>query len=305
MSVVVAGRRTAVRLAHPLYGEVLRARMPPLRLRRIQHELADIVEGHGSRRREDVVQVALWRVESGGRVAGDQLLRAARLALAGHDPHLAMRLIDAWPEDDDTGAFARAEVLAEAYDLLGQHDDVERVVTAALAAGAHRCRAQRAQSPPGADPLLVAARPRRCARRAGRGIATSCATPTSSARIQGRRALLLADAGRPAEALEVLDTIVVHRDARGQRRAGHGTGGEPAQRRPPRRGRRACRGRAAELQTTLPGWQARRGMSGHLVNEAHALAYSGRYAEARQLVEPAAEQARAANAIGRRGCGSR
>ena len=39
-------------------------------------------------------------------------------------------------------------------------------------------------------------------------------------------------------------------------------------------------------------------MSGHLVNETHALAYSGRYAEARQLVEPAAEQARSANATG-------
>jgi DNA-binding CsgD family transcriptional regulator len=34
------------------------------------------------------------------------------------------------------------------------------------------------------------------------------------------------------------------------------------------------------------------------VNEAHALAYSGRYREARRLVEPAAEQARSANAIG-------
>ena len=86
VSLVVTGRRTAVRLAHPLYGEVLRARMAPLRLRRIQHELADVVEGHGSRRREDVVQLALWRIESGGRVAGDQLLQAARLALAGHDP---------------------------------------------------------------------------------------------------------------------------------------------------------------------------------------------------------------------------
>ncbi len=45
VSVVVADRRTALRLAHPLYGEVLRARMPPLRLRRIQQELADVVEG--------------------------------------------------------------------------------------------------------------------------------------------------------------------------------------------------------------------------------------------------------------------
>ena len=76
VTVVTSGRRTAVRLAHPLYGEVLRARLPPLRLRRIQQQLADLVEAHGARRREDVVQVALWRVASGGRVPGDQLLQA-------------------------------------------------------------------------------------------------------------------------------------------------------------------------------------------------------------------------------------
>ena len=38
-------------------------------------------------------------------------------------------------------------------------------------------------------------------------------------------------------------------------------------------------------------------MAGHLVNEAHALAYSGRYAAARELVEPAAARARAAGAL--------
>ena len=56
--------------------------------------------------------------------------------------------------------------------------------------------------------------------------------------------------------------------------------------------------RSAANHAALPGWLARRGIAVHLVNEAHALAYSGRYGEARQLVEPAAEQARAANAIG-------
>ena len=43
--------------------------------------------------------------------------------------------------------------------------------------------------------------------------APSCADPDELGLIQGRRALLLADAGRPADALEVLDTIVVQHDA--------------------------------------------------------------------------------------------
>jgi DNA-binding CsgD family transcriptional regulator len=48
----------------------------------------------------------------------------------------------------------------------------------------------------------------------------------------------------------------------------------------------------------LPGWMARRGIAQHLVNEAHALAYTGRYIEARQLLEPAVERALATSAMG-------
>jgi DNA-binding CsgD family transcriptional regulator len=296
VSVVVADRRTALRLAHPLYGEVLRARMPPLRLRRIQQELADVVESHGARRREDVVQLALWRIASGGRVAGDQLLRAARLALAGHDPHLAMQLIGALPGDDETSSFARAEVLAEAHDMLGQHDDVERVVSAALA-----------------QELTDAERGSLSRRLAGtrfssrRDLAGALEAldeahglvddPDERGALQGRRAMLLADAGRPAEALEVLDSIRVPGDARAQVELAsartvsllsvgrHAEAAELAR-------------RSASDHAALPGWLARRGIAVHLVNEAHALAYSGRYGRARQLVEPAAEQARAANAMG-------
>jgi DNA-binding CsgD family transcriptional regulator len=296
VSVVVTNRRTAVRLAHPLYGEVLRARMPPLRLRRIQHELADIVEGHGARRREDVMQVALWRVESGGRVAGDQLLQAARLALAGHDPELAKRLIAAWPEGDDSGAAARAEVLAEAHHLLGQHDDVERVVCEALchqltdaqrSALVRRLARTRFSSQGDFDGALAALDE----------ALVLMSDPDEIALIEGRRALLYADAGRPAEALAVLDSMGVHRDtvanvelavARAVSLLSLGRFTESLE----------MSRRAVVMQKALSGWQARRGMSGHLVNEAHALAYGGRYTEARQLVEPAVAQARTANAMG-------
>ena len=130
VTVVTSGRRTALRLAHPLYGEVLRERLPPLRLRRIHQQLADLVEAHGARRREDVVQVALWRVASGGQVPGDRLLRAARLALVGHDPALAVRLVTAAADDDAVTPGERAEVLVEAHAMQGHDDEVERVVAA-------------------------------------------------------------------------------------------------------------------------------------------------------------------------------
>jgi hypothetical protein len=206
VSVVVAERRSALRLAHPLYGEVLRARMPPLRLRRIQQELADVVEGHGGRRREDVVQVALWRIASGGHVAGAQRLRAARLALAGHDPDLAMRLIgdDTGPNSgtgaDDDGRFARAEVLAEAHDMLGQHDDVERVVGDALAldlTDAQRGSLSRRL----ATTRFSSRRDLAGALDALDAAQRVLSDPTEIGALQARRAMLLADAGRPAQAL--------------------------------------------------------------------------------------------------------
>ena len=54
----------------------------------------------------------------------------------------------------------------------------------------------------------------------------------------------------------------------------------------------------AALQADLPGWLARRGIALHLVNEGHALGYSGRFREARALLEPASDRARATNAMG-------
>src|SRR5262249_9550692 len=129
VTATTTGRRTTLRLAHPLYGEVLRGRLRPLRRRRIYQQLADMVEAAGARRREDVVQMALWRVASGGRVAGPQLLQAARLARAGGTPDLAVELLAT--ADGSVRAGERAEVLAEAHALQGRHDDVERVVAGA------------------------------------------------------------------------------------------------------------------------------------------------------------------------------
>ena len=129
IAVVTSGRRAAVRLTHPLYGEVLRAGLPPLRLRRIQRELADMVEANGARRREDVLPVALWRVASGGQVPCERLLGAARLALAGRDSALAIRLVNA-AETGGLPPLDRADVLVEAYSIRAEVAEIERVVTA-------------------------------------------------------------------------------------------------------------------------------------------------------------------------------
>ncbi len=47
LAVQTDGRRQHVRLAHPLYGELLRARMPALTRRRLLLEHADRIDAHG------------------------------------------------------------------------------------------------------------------------------------------------------------------------------------------------------------------------------------------------------------------
>lgn len=86
------GRRMLVRLAHPLFGEVVRAHLPVVERRRLQRLLADAVESGGGRRRDDLLRVALWRVDSGTASDAGMLAQAARQARQQFDPALAVRL---------------------------------------------------------------------------------------------------------------------------------------------------------------------------------------------------------------------
>ena len=92
-----AGTRLSLRLAHPLYGEAVRAGCGPLRTRRIKRRLADAVAAAGraagaSLRREDALRVAVWRLDSGGLADPAGLIEGCRLAWAAYDTALAVRL---------------------------------------------------------------------------------------------------------------------------------------------------------------------------------------------------------------------
>ena len=92
---VDAGRRAYVRLAHPRYGEVLRAATTPERAAALRLELAAATEKIGARRREDPLRMAVWRLDSGAAGAPGPLVTACRLAWAAHDVPLAIRLGEA------------------------------------------------------------------------------------------------------------------------------------------------------------------------------------------------------------------
>jgi hypothetical protein len=88
-----AAQQIRVRLAHPLYAEVIGTRVSPLRARAVFRELTAAVEAAGGRGLDDRLRVATWRLEAGvsGSAPG-QLMSAAQVALDISDFGLAERL---------------------------------------------------------------------------------------------------------------------------------------------------------------------------------------------------------------------
>jgi DNA-binding CsgD family transcriptional regulator len=243
-----------------------------------------------------VLQVGLWRVASGGTVPVERLLQASRLALAGHDAALAIRLVNA-ADSADLSPLDRAEILVEAHSMAGELDDVERVVASVWEDGglSDDRRAQLAKRL--ADTRFFRQRDLDGALAAHNAARERLTDPDAISVVDARRASLLAGAGRPAEALHVMEAMGPVTSARarveleGARAASLLSIGRYDE-------ARTIARQAAADHAGLPDWLARRGIAQHLVNEAHALAYAGHYREARALLEPAAERAAATSALG-------
>jgi len=117
------GRRLETCLTHPLYGEVIRARVPALRSQAVRQTLASFVQATGARRREDALRFATWRLDAGGAMPPDLMVAAAATARDRWDLALAGRLADAAVQ---AGAGFDAAVLrAEVAVLQGQGQDAE------------------------------------------------------------------------------------------------------------------------------------------------------------------------------------
>ena len=119
------GRRRVVDVAHPLHGEVVRARLPPTRAEALHRLLADVVEGFGLRRRGDVLRVATWRLDGGGPADAELLRRAAEHALVALDDRLGERLARA--AVDAGGGFDARLIHGRALALGGRSAEAERL----------------------------------------------------------------------------------------------------------------------------------------------------------------------------------
>jgi len=128
----IDGRRVEVRLAHPVYRDVVRAGITPLRERALARSLAEAVEATGARRREDTLLLASLRLTGGGGSA-ELLVAGAIAARARHDHSLTERLARAAMAEG--GGFEARFVAAEAAHFVGRPVQAEREL-AALAADA-------------------------------------------------------------------------------------------------------------------------------------------------------------------------
>lgn len=125
-----AGRRRLLALAHPVYGEVVRAHTPIARRAGIAHALSDALAATGARRRDDLLRLGLWRLEAGAPPDARIAVPAAHHALARFDPLLAERLVR--PVVEATGSAEADAVLAEALARQGRLEEAERLFTRAL-----------------------------------------------------------------------------------------------------------------------------------------------------------------------------
>lgn len=122
IAVEAGARGRVLRLAHPLYGEVARARVPEERLRALRILLADAERARGGTP-AGVLRVATWLRDAHAPIDVGTLLQAADEAYRARDPALAADL--AARAERQGGGPASAIALGRALGALGRHADAE------------------------------------------------------------------------------------------------------------------------------------------------------------------------------------
>jgi DNA-binding CsgD family transcriptional regulator len=118
------GRRLQIRLAHPVFGDVVRSGLSPRRQRVLAQELA---EAGGGRREDDTLLRAQLQLV-GGDGTTDLLVPGAKAARERRDYALAERLARAAMENEE--GFEARLLAAEAAYMSGRHEQAARELRA-------------------------------------------------------------------------------------------------------------------------------------------------------------------------------
>lgn len=122
-------RQLSATLAHPLYGDVIRANMSGLKTQVATEALADYLEDQPDLSDSQCLQLAALRLICGGD-SGSLMMRAAEVALQRHDLNLALECAHAAVEAD--GTIAPRLLRARALSLRGEFEEADRELTGCL-----------------------------------------------------------------------------------------------------------------------------------------------------------------------------
>ncbi|MDA0180874.1 LuxR C-terminal-related transcriptional regulator [Solirubrobacter phytolaccae] len=114
------------RLAHPLYGEVVRAALPITLARSLRLKLAEALAERPSLTADDALRIARWQLDAGAPVDPLLALAAARAASRSADPELAADL--AQVARDGGASVEAALILARAHAIQKRYDAAEAVL---------------------------------------------------------------------------------------------------------------------------------------------------------------------------------
>ncbi|HEY1486883.1 MAG TPA: AAA family ATPase [Micromonosporaceae bacterium] len=115
------GQRLEADLAHPLFGELIRAHCGEARRRRILSALVAVTTSTGSKRRDDALRVAVWAIDCHTPVDPELLLTGARIAWSRLDQELAIRLGRAAARDGNVEAVL---FLVEVLDSVQEFEEI-------------------------------------------------------------------------------------------------------------------------------------------------------------------------------------
>jgi DNA-binding CsgD family transcriptional regulator len=206
VEVVVDGRRSSVRLAHPLYGEALRQTLPEYRLRRLSAALAAAVLATGARRREDLLRLGRWQLDAGPGEGDPELLgRAARRAMEMFDLDLAERLAARALELG--GGVEAGLVLGEALFRTGRLHEAEGVLAALAPACGDDNEISRVANARAYVLHTLIGDPEAASAVLGEALSTVTDEP-ARLRLLGRQATIQIIEGRPLAALETASELL-------------------------------------------------------------------------------------------------
>jgi tetratricopeptide (TPR) repeat protein len=125
ISVREIGTSPRLRLAHPLYGEILTAAISPLRDRRHRVRLAEALAAHASDNAADRLQLVRLQLDNDAAVDDGMLVESAALALIESDSSLALRLLRAVPPTRRT--VRHQQLYGEVLYMRGRFDEAAEV----------------------------------------------------------------------------------------------------------------------------------------------------------------------------------